>query len=103
MVTEKPEEIEGTKFVKLDWGSTEELPTIYANHLYITHSGGEFYIVFGELTPPLELNPEKLPAQLTIKPVAKIAVTSERMIRFAEAIGDNTEKYKEKIEKVAKE
>jgi hypothetical protein len=86
--------------IKLVWGNSSNVPTIYANNLYITHAGSEFYLVFGEMSPVTEFNLDELPEHLEIKPVAKIAVTPENMIRFAEAISENIAKFKEKIEKL---
>ena len=74
------------------WGSSEHTPTVYANQILITHAGPEFYIIFGELVPPLILKKEDLPSKLEIKPVARMAVSREAMRLFAEAIKSNVEK-----------
>lgn len=85
--------------LKLVWGSPADIPTVYANNLYITHAGNEFYLVFGEMSPITQLDASNLPDHLEIKPVAKIAVTQENMMKFADAIAENTARFKEKIEK----
>ena len=88
--------IEG-KPVQLVWGLADDLPTVYANHLYITHAGqNEFYLVFGELGPQAGLDVDNPPDHIEIKPVAKIAVSPPNMLRMAEAIMDNVGKFKEK-------
>jgi hypothetical protein len=79
--------------VPLRWGPTDEIKTVYANHLIITHAGNEFYIIFGEMPPVFDLTPENAPDFLEIKPVAKISVAPENMKRFAAAIRENVEKY----------
>jgi len=81
--------------IKLSWGSSEKAPTLYANNLYITHAGNEFYLVFGELPPILEPDIENLPEYLEIRPVVKIAVSPENMIKFANAIQENVNKFNE--------
>lgn len=83
--------------IKLSWGSSDKAPTIYANNLYITHAGNEFYLVFGELPPILELDIENLPEYLEIHPVIKIAVSPENMMKFANAIQENVDKFKQKL------
>jgi len=81
------------------WRTSEGLNTIYANQMIITHGGGEFYMIFGELIPPLRLGPEdQLPKEIEISPVAKIAVTPENMEKFCTAIQSNIEKYRKKNE-----
>jgi hypothetical protein len=84
--------------IRLEWGSAEDIPTVYANHLHISHPGGnEFYLVFGELGPQVGLDRDNPPESLTIKPVAKIAVSPPGMIRFSEVIQDNIEKFQERF------
>lgn len=90
------EETEGIA-IRLQWGQSEQAPTIYANHLYITHSGNEFYLVFGELNPILEVDVDNPPDHLEIKPTVKIAVATENMIKFAKAIQDNVDRFRDKL------
>jgi hypothetical protein len=79
--------------IPLEWGETTEIPTLYANHLYITHSGGEFYLVFGELAP-VNIDQENPPDTLVIKPLVKIALIPENMLKFAEVIKKNVDNFK---------
>ena len=84
--------------VQTQWESAENVPTIYANHLYISHAGGnEFYLVFGELGPQPDLDMNSPPEYLEIEPVAKIAVSSPNMLRFAQVIQNNVDEFKEKF------
>lgn len=82
--------------IKLKWGSSDKAPTYYANNLYITHAGNEFYLVFGELGPILDIDVEDLPEFLDIKPIVKIAVSPDNMIKIAKAIQENMELYSKK-------
>ena len=83
--------------VDLRWGDDKDLSTLYANNLHVTHQGGQFYLVFGEITPPLIVDfkkeAPKLPREWKINPLVRIAVTPQIMARFADAIKDNFEKF----------
>lgn len=89
--------------IPLEWGSGEDIPTLYANQLIITHSGGkEFYLVFGEAVLPLQtllnLGKENLPKSVPVKPLAKIAVSPQTMIEFANLININVNNFLRKSE-----
>lgn len=83
--------------IPLRWPEKVDLPTIYANHLFISHAGPEFFLIFGEVTTPVwtEVTPDKLETlgSLEIKPVAKIAISPEAMPAIAKAIQENVEKF----------
>ena len=82
--------------IRLQWESAEDVPTTYANHLYISHAGGnEFYLTFGELGPQVDLDKDNPPECLKIRPVAKLAVSPPNMVRFLEVMRDNIEKFRE--------
>ncbi|HEY2930868.1 MAG TPA: DUF3467 domain-containing protein [Acidobacteriota bacterium] len=88
------------RVVRVKWGASSSIPTIYANHLVITHSGPQFYLVFGELEPHSELIGQlvdefKPPDHVEIVPVAKIAVTPKAMRQFAKIIQENVTKFSE--------
>src|SRR5437868_13414651 len=69
------------------WLPLDDAPTAYANQLYVTFTGREFYLVFGELLIPLLTgNKESMPSSLQIRPVLKIAITPDSMIDFAKVI-----------------
>lgn len=75
----------------------DDIPTIYANNLFITHGGGDFYLVFGEVTPPVVVSAtqeakERIGA-IEVRPVAKIAVAPDAMIEMARVIQNNVQKY----------
>lgn len=81
--------------VKLVWDKPAEVPTLYANHLIISHTGSEFYLVFGEMEPWLEFDPSIVPSELKIKPIVKIAISSENMMKFEKIIAGNVKQYKD--------
>lgn len=86
------------KQIRIIWGSDEDIPTLYANNLVISHAGGsEFHLTFGHLIPPLTIGLEEieLPDFVHIKPVARIVVGTEAMKKFVEVINDNYQKYLE--------
>jgi hypothetical protein len=99
--SEAEEKIEGS-VIPIRWRSSEDLPTIYANQLLITHAGGEFYLIFGEFVPPL-IDKGFLPENVYIKPVAKIAITPQNMAMFNEAFRQNLEMFKSKLEQLEKD
>jgi hypothetical protein len=83
--------------IRLEWEPAVDIPTTYANHLHISHAAGnEFFLVFGELGPQPDLDPQSPPESLGITPVAKIAVSPANMVRFAEVIQENVDRFKEK-------
>jgi len=87
--------------IPMRWKSTKDILTVYANHLMMTHAGGEFYLIFGELLPPVILDSEKdkLPEYVEIIPVAKVVVTPENMMNFAKAIQVNLENFMSRAER----
>lgn len=96
-MAEKP--IIKEKTARIVWGSDEDLPAYYANHMYISHAGEtEFHLIFGHLSPPLTINLEEdeLPDYVTIKPVAKLVMSSDVMRSFVRLLVDNLERFEEK-------
>lgn len=82
--------------VKLEWEGIEDLPTVYANHIVVTHaSGDEFYLVFGEAAPPTAFIQRQTIDRVPIRPVAKIAVSPGSMLRIAQAISQNAQTFLE--------
>jgi hypothetical protein len=92
--------------IQVRWGDDSELTTIYANNLFISHAGAQFYLIFGELMKPLIMDVEgekdRVPSHLTVKPVAKIAVSPEVMELMVKAINDNVEKFREQQQRQKK-
>jgi hypothetical protein len=82
--------------VPMRWGPHDDLQTTYANHLLITHGGKEFYLVFGEAVPPTSM--DEVPEYVRIEPVARIAVSPETMLGFAEVIHTNVRGFLRKLE-----
>lgn len=89
----KTEESKSEFMIRLQWGATDDIQTLYASHMIVTHAGNEFYIIFGESPPLFDLSPDNIPEFLEVKPIVKIAVTPENMKRFAAAIQENMEMY----------
>ncbi|MFH1907831.1 MAG: DUF3467 domain-containing protein [Chloroflexota bacterium] len=80
------------KRIKIIWGSDENLPALYANHLYVSHAGEtEFHLVFGHLSPPLTMgiDESELPDSVKIKPVVKIVISPDAMRAFVRLLSDN--------------
>ena len=88
----RPKVSEGAVAVPVEWALSEPVQTLYANQLYITHHGNEFYLVFGELAP--ECGPGTVPDSVWVRPVVRLAVSPKNMLRMAEVISDNVVKYR---------
>lgn len=82
--------------IALKWKTLDNLPTLYANQLFITHATGEFYLFFGEASPPLVLNPAEMPPYIEVFPKAKIVVAPEMMSRISELIRRNLDNFNTK-------
>jgi len=91
--------------IAVRWGSLEGIPTVYANNIYVTHAGDEFYVVFGELEPPVVLGMDKseLPELIEIRPLVKLAIAPDVMTRFVDVLSDNIRKFKEKRQREREE
>jgi len=88
--------------IDLKWQDASELPTLYANHMYMNHSGGEFYVIFGEAQLPIMINPtpediENL-KDIKIKPVVKLVFTPQSMTAIVNAMIENIQKFQAKQE-----
>ena len=106
MATKKPEMPPEGKIVRLAWGSADDLPALYANHLFVTHGGEtEFHVIFGHLTPPLMIpeSQDEIPDEFVIKPVAKIVVTPATLRKFLDAMESNLKKFEERKKKEVKD
>ncbi|HRO24586.1 MAG TPA: hypothetical protein PLR07_09870 [Promineifilum sp.] len=84
---------------RLAWALNTDIHTIYANHFFISHAGGEFYLTFGELVPPVTPNEsaddlrKRVGDTLEIMPLVRLAITPEVMIKIAEAVRTNITTY----------
>ena len=97
----RPEPIkkEETKEIALVWQSAENISTVYVNQVLISHTGPEFYLIFGEVvTPAINGNASgDLPNSMEVKPLVKIAVTPSMMILMAKVIGENVSRFENRI------
>ncbi len=89
--------------VKLRWDDNTGLPTVYANQAIVSHAGGhEFYLIFGEaLVPAVVLQGESI-EEVHVRPVAKIALTPQTMMRVADAVQQNVARFKETAQALTK-
>ena len=88
---------EEKKIVKLRWQPAEDLPTIYANHLQVSHAGmQDFFLIFGEAHAPAQAlagGEEEDIKEVAVRPVAKIALSPGTMIAISNAISMNIASY----------
>lgn len=94
-----------SKDIPLSWKTAENLPTIYANQLLISHTGPEFYLIFGEvITPAIQGKVDKtIPEKLEVEPVLKISIPHSMMGEISELIKSNYETFKSKQRAISKE
>jgi len=89
--------------LRLRWQDHSQLPTLYANQVYMTHAGNEFYVIFGEVQLPVLVNvtPEELEKtqEIQVKPVAKLVFTPETIIPIVDAMAENVRKFLERQER----
>jgi hypothetical protein len=85
--------------IPIHWNFDKDIPTIYANQLLITHMGGEFYLIFGEVDFPVTygIESDEVPDVLKVNPVAKVVVTPSNMKLMSKFIQINLDNYKKKI------
>jgi len=76
---------------KITWDSADELPVKYANHFFISFTGDEYFLIFGELSPPIveNITDKDIPSTLKIKPIVKLAIPKGAMITIAKLISKN--------------
>lgn len=77
--------------INLKWGDFDKIPSQYVNHMVVTFSGKEFYMIFGELcSPPFpEIAVEK---GLTIEPRAKLVINPDAMKDISKLLYDYVKK-----------
>lgn len=88
----------GEQQVQLRWVESEEdLPAVYANHLYISHAGPEFVLIFGRAEVPVGTGTPGVdpPEFVPIRPVAKLIVAPGAMTGVVEAISRNVSRAQE--------
>ena len=86
--------------VNLKWELAEDVPTIYANQLLVSHAGPEFYLIFGELVSINQDDPFAVPKSLSVKPRIRIAISRELMPAIANAINENLGNFISKVNAV---
>ncbi len=79
--------------VALHWKEDPNLQTIYVNQMSITHTGPEFYLVFGELVMPAIVPPGNFPDELEIVPKVRLAITPAQMEVISDVIAQNVQGY----------
>jgi hypothetical protein len=84
------------KGIPIFWGDDNNLETHYINQMFISHTGGEFYITFGELAPFAMNENMKIPDEVNVKPIFRIALTAENMKSFLDVMISNYKKFEDK-------
>ncbi|MBN2187548.1 MAG: DUF3467 domain-containing protein [Dehalococcoidia bacterium] len=74
-----------------------EVPIIYINYTFVSHTSDEFFLTFAQLHPPYLISPTKedidglksIPATV----VSRIALTPSKFKELIDALQDNYNKY----------
>ena len=84
--------------IPIIWESAEDLPTLYVNQIIVSHSGPEFYMIFGEvITPAIQGQiGGDFPDTLKVKPIIKVAIPQPMMLEITDIIVENVKKFMEK-------
>lgn len=75
----------------------EDIPIVYVNHIFVTHTGDEFFLTFAQLHPPYLISPtkgeleklESIPATV----VSRIALTPNKFKELIDILQNNYQKY----------
>ena len=82
--------------LKVKWANAD-IPTVYANQLLLSHTGPEFYLIFGEIIAVDDDDPTRVPDVLTVRQRVRVAVSREVMGSFVEAINNNYKNFADKV------
>lgn len=84
------------KGIPVLWEDDDSLDTHYVNNMFVSHSTGEFYIVFGELSPIVRNENMELPDAVYVKPVVRLVISPDNLKEFLDILNTNFQKYEEK-------
>lgn len=96
----------GRVALPMRWLGHEHLDAVYANHIFVSHAGTEFLVVFARAESPLlgknlQTVDDEAPSFVPIKPVAKLVVSERAMAAMLQVLNDNFERFQEKIKEDA--
>jgi hypothetical protein len=75
----------------------EDIPIVYTNYTFVTHTGDEFFLTFAQLHPPYLISPTKADIEslksIPAKVVSRIALTPSKFKELIDTLQDNYQKY----------
>ena len=100
--TRKPAELEGEQPLQAEaitvsghWEAFEQVPIVFANHIFVRLIDGQFLVTFGHTELPYELGPlsketvQKLKTEgVPIRAVARLAIAPEKMAEMIRALSE---------------
>lgn len=94
MTDNQADDLEQRQF-RLQWGPLDSTDTVYATHFYIMHTGREFFLLLGEIDPPIfdGVNQAELTDVITVKPRVKVALSVEAMGDLVGVLNINFSKF----------
>ena len=97
--TESPAKQEGVlRATRVEWKSADSIPTVHANQVVVSNLGGEFYLTFGEVVPPVPPPTGEAAKDVVLKvnPLVRVAIAPGPMLEIAAAIQRNVQKAMER-------
>ncbi len=84
------------KGIPVLWNKDDSLDTYYVNNMFVSHSTGEFYVVFGELSPIVRNENMELPESVYVKPLVRLVISPDNLKEFLDILNTNFQKYEDK-------
>ena len=81
----------------------EDVPVLFGNNFVIQHEQDEFILTVGQLTPPIVLGTQeerieqaKKLSYISVKVVARIGFTRQRLVELIQILEENLKTYDER-------
>ena len=97
--TGSPAKQEGVlRAARVEWENADSVPTTHANQVVVSNLGGEFFLTFGEVAPPVPslTGDSTKDVVLKVKPLVRVAIAPGPMLEIAAAIQKNLQKALER-------
>ncbi len=83
--------------LKLQWVMTPDVGAVYANHLLVSHQGGQFILNFAEAVVPALIAEEDFEeakgVTVEMSPFVRIAIPTDAVPTFIKALQSNYDSY----------
>lgn len=94
---DKQEEHTGAVRLPIRIEGAEDMPIVYTNYTFVTHTGDEFFLTFAQLHPPYLVSPTKEDIEslksISATVVSRIALTPGKFKELIDVLQENYQKY----------